>query len=90
MTDKLFKFKCACGAPSHTTDILIDKEHKEVLIYASLNHYLPWYKRLLPAIRYVLGIDNTFVMYNESYLTLDDFNLKITEIKEYLEEMDNE
>lgn len=40
-------------------------------VHSQLNHYLPWYKRIPLAFRYLFGIDNTFCHYIETLLTVD-------------------
>ncbi len=67
------KSVCRCGGHSKDHDVVFqywpDPQYgDEFTINTGLNHYLPWYKRLLVAIRYVLGIDNTFYAYVESTL----------------------
>lgn len=84
--DKVFTFKCDCGEATHNTKVWVDKENDEVLIYASLNHYLPWYKRLPVAFKYLLGIDNTFVQYEETFMSVDKYTKVLNEIKNFLEE----
>ena len=83
---KVFTFKCDCRDNTHNTKVLVDKDNDEVLLYASLNHYLPWYKRLLPAVKYLFGIDNTFVQYTETYMNVEEYKKVLNEINKHLEE----
>ena len=76
---------CECG---------IDQDHVVVLRYwraeksfpstitisTGLNHYLPVWKRLLVAIKYVLGIDNTYCTYTETSLS----EQSVRDLKNYL------
>ena len=84
--DRVFTFKCGCGDPvdEHVTKVWVDKEDETVCIYSSLDHYLPWYKRVIPAVKYVLGIDNTFVHYKETYMDTRDFIKTIMDIKDFI------
>jgi len=88
MSEKVFTFKCDCGDPTddHVTKVWIDKEDGDVCIYSSLNHYLPWYKRVLPSIKYLFGIDNTFIHYKETFQNVGEFKAQVKEIVDYLEE----
>ena len=86
--NKVFTFKCGCGDPTddHVVKVWVDKEDMDVCLYASLNHYLPWYKRLLPAVKYLFGIDNTFIHYQETLMNLDSFVEQCNEIGSFIEE----
>ena len=82
---KIFTFECDCGdiTNDHVTKVWVDKEEDDVCIYSSLNHYLPWYKRVLPAIKYLLGVDNTFIHYKETFMSIDNFNKQLEKISTY-------
>lgn len=67
------KSVCRCGGYGKDHDVSFQhwpdpQTGDEFTISTSLSHYLPWYKRLLVAIKYTLGIDNTFVFYKETML----------------------
>lgn len=80
MTDKVFEFKCDCNYIGlHSVKAQVDGEH--IYIYTSMNHWLPWYKRLGVAIKYILGIDNTYCDYHETVLEYNEFFKIVDEIK---------
>lgn len=61
MLDGKEYFTCECGSFEHTLRFVLDLDensnHPVPTIYSeiSLNHYLPWYKRLIIGIKYILG-----------------------------------
>jgi len=85
--EKVFTLNCDCSKTLglHSSKVWIDMEDEEVLIYTSMVHYLPWYKKVIPAIKYITGIDNTHVDYMETYLTLEDFKGKLNDMKGFIE-----
>jgi hypothetical protein len=50
-----------------------DEKKFEYYIYVSMNPHLSWYRRIWPAIKYILGIDKGFIAYGETILTEEDF-----------------
>lgn len=70
-----FDLKCACGdTKEHIAIFDFDEQDwKDTLsVGLYLNHYLPWYKRLVLAVKYVLGIDNTYQHYVEGIYNKDE------------------
>ena len=66
-------FTCECHFVSHNVIVheLRDgrrSEHDQVAVCPTLNHYLPWHARLKVAVKYVLGIDNSYDAYAETLL----------------------
>ena len=61
MPDEKEYFTCECGKFDHTLRFILDLDENSIIpiptIYAELglNHYLPWYKRLIIGIKYVFG-----------------------------------
>jgi hypothetical protein len=50
--------ECDCHLPSHVAQLRafeLDDDYVGGEIAIMLNHYLPWYKRILPAIGYLFG-----------------------------------
>lgn len=85
MTER-YDLKCECG---DTKDHLVILEFDEqdwkdtVTIGLYMNHYLPWYKRLVNAVKYVFGIDNTYQHYVEAM-----YNKKtIGELRKWLDQI---
>lgn len=92
---KNYYFKCECGSPHHiivvSHDIFVWRDEpdtvevdEDVYIHTGMNHYLPWYKRLIIGLKYILGIDNTHCMYSECYLKLEDASKMIDVLKGYV------
>jgi hypothetical protein len=50
--------QCACHYPDHIVRVTLDTSESppEISISPLLSHHLPWYKRILVAIRYVLRL----------------------------------
>lgn len=68
-----FDIKCACGYNrDHLTRLVLSEDFEDVIVGSGLNHYLPWYKRLTIAVKYVLGIDNTHCQYTESVVSKEE------------------
>lgn len=58
-----------------------DQDHGTCYIYTNMNHYLPWYKRVLVGMKYIFGIDNTFVHYTECVTKVSDLKSAIKKLK---------
>lgn len=71
-------FECVCGIPEHTlrfTSVAepIFDDDGEFYVETFLNQYLPWYKRLYVAIKYVFGRPPVSA-YDCTILTQDEAN----------------
>mgnify|MGYP001767292369 CR=1 FL=1 len=55
MLDGTHYFECSCGSDEHTLRFTLNKEDGELYTSVFLNDWLPWYKRLWRAFRYVFG-----------------------------------
>jgi len=64
-------FTCSCDAFSHVVWFVFDDDDGDTWIETNVNPYLPWHRRLVEAVRYVLGTDpvqqhyDTVVLRNE-------------------------
>lgn len=70
--EERLRLACDCGDDKeHLVDFQYwnDVWADTVSISTSMNHCLPWYKRLKIGIMYVLGVDNTYSHYVESMHT---------------------
>ena len=58
MLDGTYYFECSCGSPEHTIRFTLDKAGTPPLIYCDfyLEHYLPWYKRIIIAVKYIFRL----------------------------------
>lgn len=86
MSDVEFSTVCQCGGYSRDHDVVYryypDDNHPDFTVTTGLNHYLPWYKRVVIAIKYALGIDNTHHFYTEQTLSVEE----VTKLRNFLNE----
>lgn len=61
--------ECDCHEPFHQVILDFDPEEREVMIYTQMKNYLPWYKRLLAAFKYVFLLDTTRIDYVEALVS---------------------
>ena len=79
MTDHSdLKHVCHCDCGIDQDHVVVFRYWKEtkpfpstLTISTGLNHYLPVWRRLIVAIKYVLGIDNTYCTYTETSLSME-------------------
>lgn len=55
MLDGTHYLECACDSDEHTLRFTLDKDDGEIFTSVYLNQWLPWYKRVWRALRYVFG-----------------------------------
>lgn len=65
-------FDCQCTELCHSLRFTVDPTDGDVWIDVHLNR-LPWHKRLWIGIRYILGIDDRGVQYEETILRHEDY-----------------
>jgi hypothetical protein len=64
---------CLCGdVKEHSLYLRRDAEEEEVYISSTLNIYLPWWKRILVALKYIFGVINTTHTYTEIVVSKRD------------------
>lgn len=61
--------ECDCHEPFHQVILDFDQEEQEVMIYTQMKNYLPWYKRLIAAFKYVFLLDTTRIDYVEALVS---------------------
>jgi len=74
---------CKCSSFSHTirvADIDYEPLKPAVVIEVKLNHEIPWYKRILVAIRYVFRLESN--EYSETILERE----QMQELRDFLNE----
>lgn len=72
MVDQVKFLECSCKDNSHLVVVKCDTwetDMPEVYISYQLNTYLPWYKRIVHAIRYVFGRRNDGSSWDTTILT---------------------
>lgn len=84
MTDKSLEepspevmFRCACGTYDHLVMVTYDAEYDEYYLYCAMDSFLPWYKRLYHAARYILGMKPTAYHFGETCIQGESFRSKM-------------
>lgn len=80
-------FSCSCYDIRH--NIAVDGEpddpdYDEVEIHVSLNHWLPWYSRIIPAARFLLGLEDRRSHYCCVLLTQEDIKRMIKTLNKHV------
>lgn len=76
---KVELFNCGCNTPEHIFYVSKYKDEPEFFFEVQLNNWLPWYKRIYYAIRYVFGGD---CGWDETILEPEDTKRLIKFLKE--------
>lgn len=53
------RFECECSSFNHTLRIISDKEDGTVWVEVPLNSYLPWWRRIIVAFKYIFLIGSS-------------------------------
>ena len=85
MLDGSYYVECRCGTIEHTLRFILDKQEKEVYSEIQLNHYMPWYKRILPGIKYIFG--SKFHGTNWDCWVMDETNIE--QFKQMITDFEN-
>lgn len=82
-------FMCQCHSPEHQFifELYDDEEHDyiDLQLYCLLNTYLPWYKRVLIAFKYICGNKSRFGIFDEVLIKPDDIPRIESILNEYKE-----
>lgn len=89
MTVKDFEakyFDCSCMSPEHTVRfvVMLDNEvpeRSDLNLEIQLNHYLPWYRRIVPAIKFLFGWRDLQNEYDTVVFKRED----VVRLKEFLQ-----
>lgn len=90
MFDSKEYFECSCWSPEHLIMVETNASESEVIITTQLSHHLPWYKRIIPAIKYVFGMDYDCAGWGETVLNYSQaarLHQMLTEFDEAIEKM---
>lgn len=66
-------FDCACADYAHSIRFVYDPDDAELHLEVHLNNYLPWYRRIWPAIKHVLGMQVKWGHYDVTLLKEEDY-----------------
>jgi hypothetical protein len=58
-------FNCECHHPEHAFSLTFDKEEGDLYLNIFLSPRIKWYKRIIPAIKYILGYKSKFGHFDE-------------------------
>lgn len=67
-------FDCQCGDFNHVFRFVLDEVDGEVWLEININPYLPWYKRVWEAVRYVFGCRPVYGHYDVTLLREEDYH----------------
>jgi hypothetical protein len=67
-------FECQCSDYNHVFRFCHDLSDNSVMLEVNINHYLPWYKRVLEAIRYVFKMDRVHGHFDVTIMRPEDMN----------------
>jgi hypothetical protein len=73
---------CECASSEHAIVFVLDKENKELWLEIHLNTYLPWWKRVWSAIKYIFGYKSEYGHFDCWMMRPDDANKIIELMKE--------
>jgi hypothetical protein len=67
-------FECQCSDFNHIFRFVFDPEDGEMWLEVHLNHYKPWYKRLVIAFRYFFKRVEAYGHYDVTMIREEDLN----------------
>jgi len=65
-------FECECLSHKHLVKFVLDDEDNFLSVIVNLNNWLPWYKRILVGIKYILGLPTNYHEFDEVILQQKD------------------
>ena len=90
--EKNIYIECGCRNPDHLLIMsydIEDDDFDDLFIYKGLNHYLPFWKRLIIGVRYILGMRNKHkIHFAETVVNEDEVKEMKKFLNEYLEELE--
>lgn len=67
-------FDCQCSDFNHVIRFVLDEKDGEAWLEVNINPYLPWYKRVWEAVRYVFGKRPAYGHYDTVMLREEDYH----------------
>ena len=89
-TDSFHRFECTCSTFDHNVRFETDNELGSITISVPLNHWLPWWKRLWLAVKYVLGRTERYGHYDTVELNPHDYDRIRALLDDSLEKLETE
>lgn len=72
-----FYLKCDCGHPvEHLIVFSNYGDDEDFIVHTTMNHFLPWYKRIPRAIKYVMSVQN--ITHVESVVSQENIDSLVT------------
>lgn len=90
MSDMKFHLDCECGSPEHITRYSLwdwgPDFPPEMMVELQASHYLPWYKRIAVAFKYIFSGEG--VKWHDVLINPEDSDKLLNMITEYKKLMD--
>lgn len=87
--DGFHRFECSCSSFDHNVRFEVDEEMGHISISVPLNHWLPWWKRLILAVKYVFKRTERYGHYDTVMLNPHDYDRIRALLDDSLEKMRN-
>lgn len=87
--DNFHRFECSCGSFDHNVRFEVDEDMGHISISVPLNHWLPWWKRLWLAVKYVFKRTERYGHYDTVMLSPHDYDRIRALMDDSLEKMRN-
>jgi hypothetical protein len=71
--DGFHRFECQCTTFDHNIRFEVDSETGDISISVPLNHWLPWWKRMILAVKYVFMRTERYGHYDTVQLNPHDY-----------------
>ena len=84
-------YVCDCGNPEHNIISSHDRYvwggivDEDFSLHVQMSHYIPWYKRILVAIRYILGMEVKNYHYAETLLSVEEAERLRDSLNKYID-----
>jgi hypothetical protein len=68
--------ECECGDFAHIIRFTIDDDYtceSPITLETRMSHFLPWYRRIVLAFRYIFKLDTTAIQYGETIIPPETF-----------------
>lgn len=80
-----YYFECQCASFNHIFKIVHDQKDNSVWLETHLNHYLPWYKRVVAAFRFIFKMKSCYDHFDSTMLCPKDMESLTYLVDDYIE-----